>query len=552
MSEVAETTGFEARSRKVAEHFIQSVVILDDLAEFGHATTEAVEELDVPTLDNTSENHLTDGQPDESTAKELASRGFPLDAKAVMDRFAEFGSVCAVLKPVGNEEFHQRVTKVASRADIVLLDWKIGVSYGEDTLNLIRSILKDDSYSQRLRLLAIYTGEGGLHDITNRVGSVIDEFYDGEQFIQYDDFRISKGPVRVVVLAKEGTVDSYIPGVADQVISENGLADRLVKEFSMMTRGLLRNVALEGLAALRDHVHKLLSKFDRTLDPAYLGHRLLLPHPPDSEAHAVEVLGAELLSILEDRKPGNEANLEAIREWLIAAKDAGLNLSVPIDVPGKTDPLEKWVELLTYGKDGVSSLPTTKSNLEHSATEIFAENSAAGILSNRLFSALLSLKTRYSASTPQLTLGTILCQECDNRHQYFLCLQPKCDSVRLENPTGFPLLPLVVRDKNDNNQKFNLVITPEDGEWEYLEYTSKPSELTVRTFSPGKMPPGEIEGSKESDGFYFQDTDGAKYKWIAEMKDDHALKVVGDLASALARPGPNDAEWLRLASLRRK
>ena len=547
MPEVTETTSFEARSRKVAEHFIQSVVILDDLAEFGYPNAEAVEELDVPTFDN-----IIDGQLDEPTAKQLGPSGFPLDAKAVTDGFAEFGSICAVLKPVGNEEFHQRLTKAASRADIVLLDWKIGVSYGDDTLDLIRSILKDDSYSQRLRLLAIYTGEGGLHEIANRVGSAIDEFYDGEKLIKYSEFQMSKGPVRVAILAKEGSVDSEIPGVADQVISESGLADRLVEEFSMMTRGLLRNVALEGLAALRDHVHKLLSKFDRTLDPAYLGHRLLLPYPPDSEAHAVEVLGAELLSILEDQKPGNEANLEAIREWLITAKDAGLNLSVPFDVPGNTDPLEKWMELLTYGKDGVSSLPTSKSNLENSATEIFADNSTASILSNRLFSALLSLKTRYSASTPQLTLGTILCQECDNHRQYFLCLQPKCDSVRLENPTGFPLLPLVIRDKKDNKQKFNLVITPEDGEWEYLEYTSKPSELTVRTFSPGEMPPGQIEGSDESDGFYFQDTDGAKYKWIAEMKDEHALKVVGDLASALARPGPNDAEWLRLASLRRR
>ena len=63
-----------------------------------------------------------------------------------------------------------------------------------------------------------------------------------------------------------------------------------MNEFVEMTKGILSNVALEGLAALRDDVPRVLAKFDSSLDSAYLGHRILLPNPADAEDHVVEAL----------------------------------------------------------------------------------------------------------------------------------------------------------------------------------------------------------------------------------------------------------------------
>lgn len=547
MAEETITKGFETRSRRIAEHFIQNVVIFDDLAEFGSGAGERVGTLNVPTLQDTASMGPDNDPPGGSSVSELHAGGVPLDAKAVIDRFAELGSVCAVLKPAQGENFLPKVTRAASRADIIVLDWKIGDSYGEETLNIIRQILQADSNSERLRLLAVYTGEPKLEDIATQVKAVIDEFYEGLELRTSGEFCISKGPVRAVILAKEGTVDSTQEGVIDQMVPESGLADRLVDEFSIMSKGLLRNVTLEGLAALRDQVYRLLSKFDTTLDPAYLGHRLLLPHPRDAEDHIVEALGAELLSLLEDAKPGKQADLQAVREWLTEAIDQGIDLDDPMPFTNGTGTtLEGWLALLDKGiQDANVRRGIRKNRLEKQSTQAFTRDESDSLESNRRLAALFSLKTRYSSDNPRLTLGTILCRKLATGRSYFLCLQPKCDSVRLGVETGFPLLPLSVRSQH---QEFDLVVNVGVNQWKHFQITPTPKALTVHFFMPGPNPPGEVVASSRLGRLYFKDTGGAVYWWIAEMKDEHALKVAGEMASALARPGPNNAEWLRLAS----
>ena len=83
-----------------------------------------------------------------------------------------------------------------------------------------------------------------------------------------------------------------------------------------MTNGLLRTVALAGITTIRENAHRVLARFDETLDAAYLGHRILLPHPPDAEDHLVAALGSELVSILDEDRPGAHADIEAIKQWL--------------------------------------------------------------------------------------------------------------------------------------------------------------------------------------------------------------------------------------------
>ena len=547
MVEATVARGFDLRSRGVAEHFIQSVVIFDDLAEFGRQAQEPAAALNVPTFQNTASMGPDGGPAGGSNVSEQPAGGVPLDAKAVIDRFAELGSVCAVLRPAHGEDFLPRVTKAASRADIVVLDWKIGDSYGEDTLNIIRQILQADSNSERLRLLAVYTGEPGLHEIAAHVKAAIDEFYDGLELRTSGDFCISKGPVRAVILAKERKIDSTQGDSVGQMVPEFGLADRLVDEFAIMSGGLLRNMALEGLAVFRDQVYKLLSKFDTALDPAYLGHRLLLPHPPDAEDHIVEALGAELLSLLEDAEPGKQADLQAVREWLDEAIRQGVDLDVPMSfTSGTGTTLDGWIALLEKGVHNASvRRGISRKTLEKQSTQAFTKDEFASLESNRRLAALFSLKTRYSGNKPRLTLGTILCRKLGTGRSYFLCVQPKCDSVRLGVETGFPLMPLAVRSEH---QPFSLVVNVEVNQWKHFQITPRPADLTVHSFKPGPNPPGEVVASSRFGRFYFRDTGGVVYWWIAEMKDEHALKVAGELASALARPGPNDAEWLRLAS----
>ena len=558
MTENSNAGSFGVTSRRVVEDFLQSVVVLDDRAWMGQLYEEPVGAIRSVDYDRPP---AAGPDEDENLRNKEAPSGVPLNAKAVIDGFAEKGLVCGVLNPTPEEdtsqdtlgeELPQYVVKAARRADIVVLDWRIGNSYGDVTLAAMRQILDDDVQEQRLRLLAIYTGERDLYQISDRIKDTLDALCIEDPLDADNPFRISKGPICTVILAKEGTTDSNIAEIQRQEISETQLPDRLLKEFAEMTRGLLRNVALAGLSNLRNQVHTLLLKFDKSLDPAYLGHRLMLPNPPDAQDHVVDALGAEILSVLEDAQPGQQAAIGPIREWLNCELNQDLDIEKPLGAFWVGDnALDRLVELLEHGRDGVMDcLKPSNSTWEavgDQATEVFTRDSSDHISADHHFAALLGQRTRYQKSEPLLTLGTIIrkCKKDGSDGRYFLCLQPKCDSVRLKSVTAFPLLPLETRGRTE---KFSLVVKEaETGSWVRLDYSPKPNRLRMTPFEPGQYPPGEVRARCESGGRYFCDESGDEYRWVADIKDEHALAVAVKVGNSLFRPGPNYAEWHRKA-----
>lgn len=581
MTESTVSSDLSYQSRDLVESFLQNVVVLDDLAVMSemhheHPDGGAVGQLSSP--------HYPELPAARNDPVRVTQRGARLDADAVIKAFADIGSVCAVLNPVPGDAFQERIAKAAIRADIVVLDWKIHHSVGDATLSIVRSILQSDQNGHRLRLIAIYTGEPNLARISERTQEVIDEFYDDEVLEIDELLRISKGPVRVVVLAKEGVTNDRTLERQAQEVTEVDLARRLVDEFALMNSGLLRSLALAGIASVRNKAHQVLMRFDRSLDAAYLGHRLLLHHPPVAEDQVVAALGAELLSVLEADRPGLYADISAIRQWLSdkqlekfnhdeameatqkavqredidrQEEDNVVDLNAPLGFREDSNLVEAWSELLLRGvdADGVT-LPTEgKAPLKRKSTEAFAHSSDAAMRSNQDFAALLSLKMRYTEERPRLTLGTILQDLSREPDTFLICLQPKCDSTRLKSDVGFPFLPLESVSTLTTNVAFDLVVEIQDGRWEHLAIDTRPSRLVARSFSPLRdeadeiLPPGEVlaEGDP-TNGFVFSDTEGINYRWISEIKDEHALRVTGEVASALARPGPDDSEWLRRAS----
>ena len=543
---------FASQSREVVESFLQTVVVLDDLAEMspssGRPMSGAPSEIVSPG------DYRVVSQPARSEAP-IDPDNASLDAQAVIAGFADIGSVCAVLSPDPDDESHERTIKAARRADIVILDWKIHDSYGNTTIDVMRKILEaDGQQNRRLRLVAIYTGQRNLRDIFERIQRKLEEFYEGDESIEANDFRLSRGPLHVVILAKEGAIGSHQSELQQREVAERQLASRLADEFALMIGGLLRNVAIAGIAAIRQNAHRILAKFEQCLDPAYLGHRLLLHHPPDAEDHIVEALGSEVFSVLEEAGPGTRADVDAIGSWLAMRERQGVRLTDPFPLNVGHKPVERWRDLLLSGLEAPgNSEPgfTTKGKLQKRAAEPFAEDAEAAGRSNRRFAALLSLKTRYPGNLPRLAIGTLLCTGEGDEKNNFLCLQPKCDSVRLDTPSGFPLIPLIpLSDVKIGNQvtSLRLVVETGRGQWEEFGIEPKPSELTIRVFAPGPGPRKAVVADERDGQFFFKDVDGTSYRWIAEMKDEHALAVAGEVAFASARPGPNNAEWLRRAS----
>ena len=542
MADTDKVTAFQARSLAVAQSFIQSVVVFDDLASMDEVNEVSATPLKPPTF-------AQKARPDKEGDSD-AYTGVTLDAKRVVDAFAEIGVVCAILKPGPEEDYGSMLPAAAASSDVLVLDWKIGDSYGDVTLELMRRVIGRDEASGRLRLIVIYTGEPGLAGIAKKVAATIGDFYKEEPLIYEGDFCMRKGPLSAIVLAKANTGLSDDAEIAKLSVGEGELATRLTQEFARMGSGFLRNVALSGLTDVRKHVYVLLSKFDRELDAAYLGHRILLPNPCDAEDHVVEALGAEILSVLEGARPGKNAGAKPIREWLEERIAEGLNLEQPGGKFWKTDDaVSGLTELLDEGREGMDEDRRPNSAkwklVEKHATQIFTETESEAIIANNRFATLLGQKSRYQQLDPLLTLGTIICgpKEEDKDVEYLLCIQPRCDSVRLKSPTAFPLLPLKTRRAGE---KFSLLVEDtRTKEWVRLDYDPKPRQLRLIIFEPGEYPPGEVRGNGSEEGRTFRDKEGKVYRWIAEIRDEHALAVVSKVGNSLSRPGINYAEWHR-------
>ena len=559
---------FTSRSKEVVQRFLQSVVALDDQAWMGTEQETSQEEPTVLTnKPNFGTAQMADGEPSGVASSLLGTnighetpdttdshsdygRSLPLDSKPLIGGFADLGLVCSVLNPSQSELEEGEISssgvvKAARRADIVILDWRIGDSYGEVALEILEEIITGDIGGPRLRLVAIYTGELGLPGILGRVKTFLNGIYHECPMEEPEPYVLSKGPIRLAIIPKPDSKSPEIPAVP-----EKDLAERLVNEFVAMTKGILRNVALEGLAALRDHVPRIIAKFDSSLDPAYIGHRILLPNPEDAKAHIVEVLGAELLSILEDRRPSDMASVDNIRAWLAEKLQAQeIDTESPTRISGVTGVLEMRLELLNRGIDDVTDPEPGRSKLRELAATMFSKDAESAKSSDLGFAALLGLKTHYPPTAPKLTLGSVLRRKGKSGDwKYLMCLQPKCDAVRLEESTGFPFLHLSI---SNDSSRFGCVILSPEGDRVYLDVDETPGKLLVLSFTPNSGIGGEVVASDGSGGFCFSDVNGDVYEWVAALKDEHALDVADKVAKKLARPGPNHSEWLRRAKLRR-
>ena len=85
--------------------------------------------------------------------------------------------MCGVYRPDSGDEPVGLATKAAQHADIVIIDWFLDASRtGGKAKDIVKSILRRDSSEHgRLRLLAIYTGEGNLAALADDLLSEIEK-----------------------------------------------------------------------------------------------------------------------------------------------------------------------------------------------------------------------------------------------------------------------------------------------------------------------------------------------------------------------------------------
>jgi hypothetical protein len=162
----------------------------------------------------------------------------------------------------------------------------------------------------------------------------------------------------------------------------------------------------------------------------------------------------------------------------------------------------------------------------------FLSNDSSGT-DLRELSTVMSQRTYYGVNR-HLTLGTII-RETEGDKRYLLCLQPTCDSVRLENESTF----IFCLFKETNGEKATHVVT-EDKKFADLIYKPKIENCVTLKFKPTK-------GVAAANNLDFTDFLNNKvYRWIAQLKPKHAQQAAEQFARELSRVGLTESEWLRL------
>ena len=454
-------TVFFEKSKEIANEYLQNIVFLDDKA-FGS-------------------NVVADSKQNNSQ--------HAFDSFEISKAFAKEKKVCAVYNPLKESDIED-FKQISKKADVVILDWFIEIQNeeaGEDptadadeedprgqyTKQIINELV-NSSGNGGLKLIVIYTGEDILEEITQNIYDHIS--LSNQQFeLDQNNCEVHSSNIRILVRAKcsgdeEDKRFNQRSQLKDKILNYEDLPSFILNEFTRMTSGLLSNFALLSLSIIRNNSHKVLSLFSKELDAPYLGHKAILPVQNDSEDLLLKLFGDTISDLLHYSSISHKIQNELIDIWI----DSNIN-DEEFTVSGKNfqrtkvllktlihsekENLEERFDDFFYG----SSLSKSDKKIyrESKSTELFLNNAYQDKKDkiNSDFAILTHHKSLFLPinTAPKLTLGTII-RSTTNQDNYYVCIQQRCDSVRLkkDEERKFLFLPLI----KTNNDKFH-IITPD-------------------------------------------------------------------------------------------
>ena len=451
-----------------------------------------------------------------------------LNAQSIINSFSTLGVICGVVRPTKI----QSDVEVMRKADIVILDWLLQDRMPNYTQRLLRNLVAGENGQNSLRLVAIYTGEARLEDIYDKV--VVELKRAGVDPKENENkTEISYQHSRVVIYAKSNVnLASYLKS---RSIAEDTLPNRLIKDFSAMTEGLLPSIALTSLTAVREGSHKILDQFCADLDPAFLAQRIRLSNPEDAERQIVNHVAEELRGLMDNAvAKESPAGKNAVENWI---RHKGGNNGTFMFGSKMLD-LEETIEL---AKKGIENTEILKNTFFKGLSSGFSCNGDTD-LDERL-AWIMSFQTVFNAPPPILWLGSII-ETIDDESQHLLCMRPRCDCVRLEKETSFFFLPLV----DPNNKEQQLVVRLNDRTFKRLGIEFDSAKWVHLKFSPANNSTHSVTATLQQAGdFEFTDTSTPekRYKWKGELKAEYAQRIAQTLATKLSRIAVDESEWLR-------
>jgi hypothetical protein len=351
-------------------------------------------------------------------------------------------------------------------------------------------------------------------------------------------------------------------------VPEKELAQRTISEFSCLASGFLQAIVLRGVAKLRENNRRILMRFHEGLDAAFLTHRALLL-PEESFSQIIPLLTDEIRAVLED-KLGEDALKTGpaidriVTDWCAANWKPGEGAQSFVGTG--SDPQGFAKDVFCKGrliKDDYSShmkgkIPKLVASIKKVDGHLTWSNDQqcielAGYLvagsqedsCHQQLGSLMCQRVTYGEARRALRLGVIV-QEIDLQKRYLLCLQPVCDSVRINGKTRAFVFCLLGVAKD--GQRITHTVLNLKNKAIQLQYKPKAFNCFVSYFTTGA---DAVFASKDSEErFIFKDDNKNQYEWIAELKMEHAQRAAEEFGRTLSRVGLTESEWLRLKAKR--
>jgi len=546
INDLGMNTAFFEKSKQIANGYLQNIAFLDDKAFENNANIE--------------QGH--DNQ-------------HAFDSSAISKVFAKEKKICAVYRPVIETDIED-FKEISKKADVAILDWLITLqnTIEEDTLTedaeeddprgqYTKQIIKElieCSGSDSLKLIVIYTGEDILEEITQNIFSEISEWNQNFE-IDNSNCEVYSKNIKILVRGKSGGNNEIRfkqrPHLLDKILTYDELPSFVLKEFTIMTSGLLSNMALLSLSTIRNNSHKMLNLFSKDLDAAYMGHKALLPNQNDSEDLLLKLFGDTVTDLLHYSSIPQKIREELVDIWIDAnivdeeftstnnkkfqrTKDFLKQL-----MHSNNEDIEKRFDEVFNGTD--LSKAEKKQYREFKSTELFLNlaHQDKKEMVNSGFAKLTHHKSLFlpQNTIPKLTLGTII-KSSVNENNYYVCIQQRCDSVRLKKDEERKFLFLPLSKVVDG--KFH-IITPEGDKLKL----DKKSYLIKTIKFKCNCDEGEVKGILSEDRKYiFKEIyeGGETFEWVLDLKDLHSQRIVTNYVTELSRIGLDESEWLRMAS----
>ena len=395
-------------------------------------------------------------------------------------------------------------------------------------------------------MIAVYTSEEALQQIAEELLKVIP----GSQQTGGADMLIRAGGTRIALFRKSPGGSKTVRG--KKAYSEQRLAERIIEIFVEAAQGWVRAIALHGMAAVRENVHHVLTRLDPALDMGYAGNLLRIEHLEDGPKQILDSIGGEFGSVIHDDDKSREiADRDAFVAWAEHRDDQG-----EMAVAGEE--IRRWVgstnvdqivevrkTLIDEMKNkGVLPKEAQEAGFRKKLTRLFFDdfNELEAKKADTALAMLLSLRHLYGNVERTLHLGTVVQDE--KNKQYWLCVQPVCDSVRLRDGAGFPFLKLKA---GKPGKKAHIRFPVRIGETtEMLSSSAKADEIEVVRFNPDPVSARVVfeKSTSDDDRHTIQSVEGVTYDWLAELKTAHSNRVAHKVGEQLARVGLDESVWL--------